>query len=75
MERPGPVLPLFERRLGRFRPPIAVEKLRRVSGEALSRDGVAKPFHQPLVEPQIMLGHQHRAEDFARAHEMVHISA
>ena len=26
-------------------------------------DGVPHPLHQPLIKPQIMLGHQHRAQD------------
>ena len=36
---------------------------------------VAQPLHQPLVEPQIVLGHQHRAQYLARADEMVEIGA
>ena len=43
--------------------------------QPLLGDRVAEALHQPLVEPQIMLGHQHRAEDLARADQMVDIGA
>jgi hypothetical protein len=41
----------------------------------LTGNCVAQALHEPLVEPQIVLRHQHRAKDFSRFHEMMHIGA
>ena len=38
-------------------------------------NSLAQSGHQPLEEPQIMLGHQHRAEDLGRADEVMDIGA
>src|SRR3546814_18899656 len=38
-------------------------------------DRGAQIGHQRFVEPDIMLGHQHRAQDLARADEVVEIGA
>ena len=43
--------------------------------EPLCSDGVTKPLHEPLVEPEVVLGHQHRAEDLTGPDEMVDLSA
>ncbi len=42
---------------------IARQKIGREGGQSRLGDCVAKALHQPLVEPEIVLGHQHRAED------------
>jgi hypothetical protein len=33
--------------------------------QPLSRDRIPKFLHQPLVEPEVVLGHEHRAQDLA----------
>ena len=36
---------------------------------------IAHRLHQLLVKGDVVLGHQHRAEDFLRFHQMVQVSA
>ena len=44
-------------------------------GQPPFADRGAQVLHQHLVEPDIVLGHQHRPENLARANEMVEIGA
>ena len=55
--------------------PVALHEFAREGRQPLPGDGVAKALHQPLVEGQVVLGHQHRAEDFAGFDEMVEVGA
>src|SRR5581483_11624741 len=55
--------------------PIAGAEFGGMGAEPAVADRLTQAGHQPLVEPEIMLGHQHRAEDLAGADEMMDIGA
>ena len=38
-------------------------------------DRLAQLLHQPLVEPEVVLGHDHRAEDLAGSDQMMDVGA
>ncbi len=66
LEWAGPELSTVQRRLGHLLSlPVAVKETGRMRWQPLLADGIAQSLHQPLVEAQIMLGHQHRAEDLS----------
>src|SRR5665213_535712 len=54
---------------------IARSKFNREGAEASAGNGASEVRHQPLVEEEVVLGQQHRAQYLARAHQMVEIGA
>src|SRR3546814_10882127 len=54
---------------------IACPEIKGKGCEPSVDDRGAQIGHQRFVEPDIMLGHQHRAQDLARADEVVEIGA
>src|SRR5688572_29176112 len=52
---------------------ITRPEVAREGGEAAFGNALPDLRHQLLVEADIMLGHQHRAQNFARLHQMVQI--
>src|SRR4051812_9825622 len=55
--------------------PVAIEEGGRERVQPLLGNRLTQALHQPLIEPQIVLGHQHRAEDLARLHQMMDVGA
>src|SRR5438309_10106619 len=66
-----------------FKPPLPLSSLAPIPAEDCSSESiqfvrqhcVAEALHQPLIEPEIVLGHQHGTQDLARFHQVMDIGA